>query len=351
MKPLQDLGRFLLRPWRGAAATAPVTASAEAVLTADACTALAAQLGEAQQVWTQQLLLVQAQVADAAGQLLLGFAAIMEQLDEPTSPDGGSAADETAQAAAAELQQCEADLQGLLDHLQAFISSRGETLALVRGLASESTQLQTMAGQVDLIARQTSLLSINAAIEAAHHGAAGRGFAVVAAEMRRLSTESGETGRLMGQQVQGFGHRMSSALQRADASAVEEQARVAGSEDTVRAVITRLGASLQSLSRHAERLDERGRVVKAQVEQLMVTFQFQDRVQQILDQTASSLDSALGGAREALLQGRPVMASQWQAWLTKGYTTDEQRAIALSPATPATRTAATPQPAAETTFF
>jgi methyl-accepting chemotaxis protein len=309
---------------------------------------LLTRLDEAARTWTTHLGTAQTQMREATEQLLNGFMQILDQLDRiiDSRGQGGTPTAANVDQRAALLEQCENDLRGLLQNFHGFVKSRDLVMGSVKQLSGASQGLRDMAEDVAMLARQTNLLSLNAAIEAARAGPSGRGFAVVASEVRRLSAESGNTGRRIGERVGEFGNHMQAALTQAAESTERDNQVIHASEDTINRVVEQVDSTVSQLNERAAELSAHGEQVKAQVEQLMVAFQFQDRVHQIMDQVGDSIRSAMASLQQTLPTGKAPDAAEWQALLSAGYTTDEQRAAATGEAP--VRSA---QATSDTTFF
>jgi methyl-accepting chemotaxis protein len=286
--------------------------------------ALAARLNEALALWQRHLQTAQEQTREATDKLLGGFVSIIQQLDQviDTGNDTGQAQGKDKRAQV--LIEAEVDLKALLASLDETLHSKDRVLGTIRELDGASRGLLGLADVVEKIARQTNLLSLNAAIEAARAGPAGAGFSVVAGEVRRLSAESGEMGKQIGEQVRNFGAQVTATMRDATAQSDHDRNALDVNEDRVRSVISRVDEAVESLSARAQSNRAVSQSIRSEVESLMVAFQFQDRVNQIIDQVINAFDGIAAHLEESARTHRMPEQEDWHRTLTSGYSTVEQ---------------------------
>ena len=105
------------------------------------------------------------------------------------------------QMEAAEAQEDAQAAQELVDTFQGGHKLFKSTYEKIVHINQSISDIQEMAEVIAGIAEQTKMLSMNAAIEAAHAGDAGKGFAVVAEELGRLAAASIESSAGIGKTV------------------------------------------------------------------------------------------------------------------------------------------------------
>lgn len=103
-------------------------------------------------------------------------------------------------------------IQYTVEQMQKINDSIINSSDVLRRLGEQSQQIRKVIEIITNVAKQTHLLAINAAIEAAHAGEHGKGFSVVAEEVRKLAEQSETQAKQIGTLVQTINTELQSTL-------------------------------------------------------------------------------------------------------------------------------------------
>lgn len=165
-----------------------------------------------------------------------------------------------------------------------------ELVEMTDGISRHAHEVETILSEIGGIAKQTNLLALNAAIEAARAGEAGRGFAVVADEVRDLSTRTGQFSQQIAKVMQSM---RSSVKMTEDAIAKMASTDMTFALESKQQIETILG-DIDGLNRQRASilasLGASAGTMEEEVGRAITALQFQDMLSQLLTHVSSRLN-------------------------------------------------------------
>ena len=155
--------------------------------------------------------------------------------------------------------------------------------------------------EIQKVALQTKILSLNAAIEAARAGEYGQGFSVVSDHVRRLANQSGEMAEGITAAAQQARSTLGDLETRMDRWVTKGNDDMCEAENNLRSTLDKFKASINNVSEAIGVLTLNYQSISKEIENATVTLQFQDITGQEVSHVKAGLHDIL--ARLAGLGG------------------------------------------------
>ena len=188
-----------------------------------------------------------------------------------------------------------------------------ELVELTDRISKRASDVEGILGEIGSISKQTNLLALNAAIEAARAGEAGRGFAVVADEVRDLSTRTAQFSQQIGTVMRSMREGVKGAEEAIERLASTDMNFALESKQQVEHVLESIDGINQQRGKAIVRLGEHAQAMDGEVNRAVTALQFQDLVSQLighvdrrvdgLNQLMVEFDSLSDGIRHAMASG------------------------------------------------
>ena len=208
------------------------------------------------------------------------------------------------------IEEAHRTLSSLTDLIANFSKENIKVAYTVEDLVRELGTVFDLVGEVDIIADDTSLLAINAALEAARAGDSGRGFGVVSAEVRKLSNDTKRLNERISKHV-GDANTLVEQVQRAVLWMSErdlglERTVAFGAE--VRSLLERVGTLNDETENLLRKLTNLSSELDQNVSDAMRALQFEDMATQINRAALERLGGVIKGLQDAIEAADPNLA-------------------------------------------
>ncbi len=193
------------------------------------------------------------------------------------------------------LAEISATFQALIDSIINNSRVGLELLEKMDVVSEKVSGILGILGGIDDIAKQTNLLALNAAIEAARAGEQGRGFAVVADEVRKLSSRSEQLSQQIRTMVGGVKESIKDASTTIDTSIARLSSfNISFTAEAKIKMGKALGRAQEANASMAGIIEQQGNIareVDEVVGRAISSLQFQDMVGQLLEHSNTRITS------------------------------------------------------------